>query len=422
MKELPSLIRNKLLSVKFALTSSIALSILALFLLAIYNHRLNKISQQLAIVYQTQKTSADEAQLQYQRQLFETHLSEIQRQSLQSAKQQIEAEYQHLTSEDSVNRLAILEEIYSLYKTSLDKITRNRNRGLDTSATSSQISNWSSRLLNQQFKELRDSISQANQGLDDQYRAFLTSLPTPTTKPSPPKPAVKSAAGYSYQPVSTEVGTFNVHLIKFPLPQIQVKTVTANQDDCTTNCATKQLADYVKENNAYAGVHGTYFCPPDYNSCKGKTNSYDFAVYNFKLGKWLNEAALSWDNLGLATFNGKSPLFYKKAKSFDSTTVTAGLENFPSLLSDGKIVVDEFDTTTYQDQKGTRGAIGVDKQDIYLVIASSASVREMAYIMKKLGASNALNLDGGGSSAMYVGGSYKVGPGRPLPNAILLFR
>jgi len=35
---------------------------------------------------------------------------------------------------------------------------------------------------------------------------------------------------------------------------------------------------------------------------------------------------------------------------------------------------------------------------------------------------DALNLDGGGTSAMYAGGAYKVGPGRLLPNAVLLIK
>ena len=37
-----------------------------------------------------------------------------------------------------------------------------------------------------------------------------------------------------------------------------------------------------------------------------------------------------------------------------------------------------------------------------------------------LGADNALNLDGGGSTAMYFGGGYISGPGRLLPNAVVL--
>jgi exopolysaccharide biosynthesis protein len=47
-------------------------------------------------------------------------------------------------------------------------------------------------------------------------------------------------------------------------------------------------------------------------------------------------------------------------------------------------------------------------------------VTESAYVLQALGARDAINLDGGGTSAMYLGGSYRVGPGRLLPNAIVL--
>ena len=38
--------------------------------------------------------------------------------------------------------------------------------------------------------------------------------------------------------------------------------------------------------------------------------------------------------------------------------------------------------------------------------------------MKAMGMNNALNLDSGGSTALWHGG-YKVGPGRGIPNAII---
>jgi len=31
---------------------------------------------------------------------------------------------------------------------------------------------------------------------------------------------------------------------------------------------------------AYAGVNGGYFCPPEYPSCAGKTNSFDTLLMN----------------------------------------------------------------------------------------------------------------------------------------------
>jgi exopolysaccharide biosynthesis protein len=42
--------------------------------------------------------------------------------------------------------------------------------------------------------------------------------------------------------------------------------------------------------------------------------------------------------------------------------------------------------------------------------------------MQTLGARDALNLDGGGSAALYIDGSYRVGPGRLLPNVVVLIR
>ena len=41
--------------------------------------------------------------------------------------------------------------------------------------------------------------------------------------------------------------------------------------------------------------------------------------------------------------------------------------------------------------------------------------------MKALGMDNALNLDSGGSTALWSGG-YKAGPGRNIPNAVLFVR
>jgi len=53
-------------------------------------------------------------------------------------------------------------------------------------------------------------------------------------------------------------------------------------------------------------------------------------------------------------------------------------------------------------------------------LVTNASVTDSAYALQALGVKDALNLDGGGTSALYISGSYKVGPGRLLPNAVVL--
>jgi exopolysaccharide biosynthesis protein len=170
-------------------------------------------------------------------------------------------------------------------------------------------------------------------------------------------------------------------------------------------------------------MNGSYFCPPDYSACGGKVNSFDYAFYDSNASKWINKDAREWFDTGMIAFSGSSPKFYKKTSEWGGDSVSAAISNYPSLLKNGNVDIKESTLTSYQkDVKGTRGAIGFGGENIYLALITNATVIDAAYAMKALGAQQALNLDGGGSSAMYVNGGYAVGPGRSLPNAIVLVR
>jgi hypothetical protein len=246
---------------------------------------------------------------------------------------------------------------------------------------------------------------------------LVTVLNPDGSRPVPPE----SGLGYGYQSVATTRGTFNVHLIKERLSGVTLKTLTANTTECSNNCPAKPLDQYASENFAYAGMNGTYLCPPDYAQCAGKVNSYDYAVYNSNLGRWINYGALNGQN-GLLAFNGASTSTYRRSYVFyqNQSSVTAGITNYPLLLQNGAVIDSTGEQSASQLNKGTKGAIGVDGTYVYLVIATNANVMDTAYILQALGVRDALNLDGGGTAAMWIGGSYKVGPGRLLPNAIVL--
>ena len=249
---------------------------------------------------------------------------------------------------------------------------------------------------------------------------LVTVLNADGTPPSPPAPPVLGT-GYGFQNVATARGTFGVHLVKERLADVTVKTLTANTTECLNNCPAKPLAQYAAETNAYAGMNGTYLCPPDYAACAGKVNSYDYAVYNSTLRRWLNYNALNGQN-GLLAFNGTTTSVYRRSFVYfqQQTPVTAAITNYPLLLQNGAVISSEAEQSASQLAKGTKGAIGVDGTYVYLVIATNANVTDLAYVMQALSARDALNLDGGGTAAMWIGGSYKVGPGRLLPNAIVL--
>jgi len=304
--------------------------------------------------------------------------------------------------------------VYNLYDEFQSKLTRNSGAKLSVTTYQEKLATWGGLLLEKKFDELTTQLTEANQNLDNDYKAYLATLPPP-----PPAPT----EGYSYQTVRTEKGTTHgVYLIKLPLASVKVKTVSAESADCKKDCDTKTLADHIKDAGGFAGMNGSYFCPPDYAECAGKTNYYEYALYSSDHDKWINKHALGWVATGLITFKDHSASFYKKSSDYGGDGVDAAISNYPSLLKDGEVVVKDSSLTAYQKIKGTRGAIGVGGENIYLAIVTSATVEEAAYAMKTLGAKHALNLDGGGSSAMYINDRYVVGPGRSLPNAVVLVK
>lgn len=57
-----------------------------------------------------------------------------------------------------------------------------------------------------------------------------------------------------------------------------------------------------------------------------------------------------------------------------------------------------------------------------ILTTSSATIPELAKVMKQAGAYQAMNLDGGASSGLYYNGRYMTYPGRNISNALLIFK
>lgn len=413
MKKL-KLLLNKIINLK---TVSIFVLIFVLFFGITYFQQiqLNKLRRDINKKIEALESKQDTFSSNFSESLYSEHLYLSNNENLESDFEQLKQELNNLKSQETYSFALQISNIYKKIDDYNVKSQRNTSVKLEVPNYESVKNQWSVLLLNKKFDELIDEIDQQNTLLDQKHNEYLASI-------APPPSTTQSGSGeYSYLNVSTEKGNFNVHLIKMSLNNIKVKTISAHDKTCTHNCSTKSLADYIKDDNAYAGINGTYFCPPDYSACQDKINSFDYAFYDSNQKKWENEKALSWFKTGLMTFNGNSPKFYSKSSDYGGQGVTAGISNYPSLISDGKIVVNSNDLTSFQkDIKGPRGAIGYDSKNLYLAIVQSATVIDAAYVMRAVGAEDALNLDGGGSSAMYINGSYVVGPGRSLPNAIII--
>lgn len=249
-----------------------------------------------------------------------------------------------------------------------------------------------------------------------------TGMPKIIKKASPKLSKPRPDDYYKPAKINTEVGQFEIEFIILPKDKFTMITDTADSIDCADNCAAKPLADYVKENQALVGIHGAYFCPPDYSQCAGKINSYNAPVYNSRLKTLINPKKRKFhEGPILSQSNNGEMAFYHRSKELkDFSEVFSAIANNPSLVEYGLVVanqepLDEKQATV----KSFRGGIGYNDQSIFVVIAKAATVPDLAHIFKSLGANFALNLDGGGSSALYYKGKYLTGPGRKLPSAVV---
>lgn len=227
-------------------------------------------------------------------------------------------------------------------------------------------------------------------------------------------------SGYARISVTTSRGSYTVAAVVAPGARVIIET--AGNSDCADNCPTKALAEHVAASGGFAGINGAYFCPPDYASCQGKVNSFDTLAVNGRTKAVLNQANNVYSVVPLVTAYGSQLTFYGQTVQWGvDTSSTGALANHPLMLSGGNQAFDESSLLPYQrDTKGIRGFIG--KKDGATVIGHvfGATVGDAAEVLRTLGLSEALNLDGGGSSALYFEGGYRVGPGRSLPSAIVL--
>lgn len=236
-------------------------------------------------------------------------------------------------------------------------------------------------------------------------------------------PAIQEApsSGYRQQKVETEVGTFQVDVIAADLNSTRVQVETASESTCANDCPVASLADFVARSGGYAGINGPYFCPAEYPSCAGKTNSFDTLIMN-KSKVYFNSDNNVHSVVPLVVFSGNSARFYSRSLEWGrDTNVDAVIAAQPMLLQNNEIRF-TGDGDPKKGSRGSRSFIGATGSTVYIGVVRAATVAEVPYVLRAMGVHNALNLDSGGSTALYNGGRYLAGPGRNTPFGIVLVR
>lgn len=223
------------------------------------------------------------------------------------------------------------------------------------------------------------------------------------------------------QSVSVDGVAYPVSIIAADLNSTKVIVDTASDSDCSNNCPALSLANYVSRNGAYAGINGSFFCPPEYPSCLGKTNSFDTLLMN-KNKHYFNSDNNVYSTIPAAIFSPGFARFVSRSLEWSRDTgVDAVIANYPLLVAGGNINFTEAPNEPKFGGKAARTFVASKGNMVYIGIVYSASMGESAKVLKALGMDAALNLDQGGSTALWYEG-YKAGPGRNIPNAILFIK
>ena len=160
-------------------------------------------------------------------------------------------------------------------------------------------------------------------------------------------------SGYSRQGVEVDGETFVIDILAASLDSTKVIVETASESDCVNNCPVSTLADFVSRGGGFAGINGPYFCPAEYPSCSGKTNSFDTLLMN-KNKYYFNSSNNVYSSVPALIFGGNSARLVEKSSDWGRDTgVDSVIASQPLLLSGGEIRYGD-DNDAKRTQKGSR--------------------------------------------------------------------
>lgn len=202
--------------------------------------------------------------------------------------------------------------------------------------------------------------------------------------------------------------------------------------------ATESLGGIVKDYGAIAGINGSFFDAYNHSAVKPPNNELicmSEPVYCSDIGTVLGftpdgearmapspvaDALHRLDPVYAPGWNGDvdKALFWQR--------VTEGMGAGPRLVKDGEIDYEPYDEGFHSNEVlsgvSMRSAVGITSTGWLLLVTTRASMRQLAHIMRALGCSEAMNLDGGTSSGLWGNGHYLRRPGRQLSNALVILK
>lgn len=231
--------------------------------------------------------------------------------------------------------------------------------------------------------------------------------------------AVKNPVVVGSTKIQTSSKAIAVNTVHIDLyhPQVLLGAVYANNKIGST----EPLKAMAERSKATVAVNGTFF------NAYSKTDVQIPYGYIVKSGEVINKASGDQRAVFVYTKAGDALIVDGETelrKLLDEGAVETALQVGPRLARNGKVdtnpAAEGFKDPKVLTNSAARSAIGVTKEGkLIITTVSAATIKQMAEIMVKLGAVEAMNLDGGASSGLYANGKYITTPGRDLSNALI---
>lgn len=364
------------------------------------------------------KLSTDISTLLSDKQRLETELATT-KQMLSEAQAQIETlknEDLRKTNQQVRDEIASLKSTYTRAYNTYKSVLSIRDRAGHFGPLESLFATIMNNLAKDDLKNAEVNLKKLADDIAKEDARLATVVTIATNVPG-----IQAApgSGYRRQKVVVDGNEWQVDVIAADLSSTRIIVDTASDSTCRQDCPVLPLATYVSRSGAFAGINGTYFCPDTYPDCADRKNSFDYLVMN-KNKVYFNSDMNVYSTVPAVIFSGSSVRYVGQALEWGRDTgVDAVLSNRPLLVRDKNVSLGP--TEAKENIKGPRSFVGNTGTTVYIGVVRSATLAEAAKVLQIMGVENALNLDDGGSAALWSGG-YKLGPGRNIPNALLFVR
>jgi len=212
-------------------------------------------------------------------------------------------------------------------------------------------------------------------------------------------------------------GPQSVHVLEIDLKNPKLEVHAVQGEDCET---TSSIA---RRSSAIAGVNGGFFCLGTNSVCNRRDEVCPDDCPGLGLlkrkGTLLSrncDKQFSFARAALGLEGPGAPLIASNAPGSDWPEMTEAIGGGPNLVRNGIVEYTEegFPWVTI---RAPRTAVGLTADGKMLLVtvdgrrdsALGMTIPQLADLMRRLGCESAMNLDGGGSTTMYVRGSGSAG-------------